>query len=132
LYGSALDLKCFRRWSQILTRPIPFQFKSLSRGGEELLLSNRVLLRSGEDPESSLLSEDKESCSSDSSVAVSSLSVWLKIRSKSVRSLSVDNLGSALGCANGFALTYVIPQSSHVMTTKFGVSAVTVPPVCMI
>ena len=44
---------------------------SLSAAGEELLLSNRVLLRSGEDPESSLLSEDEESCSSDSSVAVS-------------------------------------------------------------
>ena len=36
---------------------------SLSGGGEELLLSNRVLLRSGEDPESSLISEDEESCS---------------------------------------------------------------------
>jgi len=30
---------------------------------------------------------------------------------------------------DAFALTYVIPQSIHVMTTKFGVSAVTVPPV---
>ena len=36
---------------------------SLTGGGEELLLSNRVLLRSGEDPESSLISEDEESCS---------------------------------------------------------------------
>ena len=44
---------------------------SLSGGGEELLLSNRVLLRSGEGPESLLLSEDEETCSSDSSVAVS-------------------------------------------------------------
>ena len=44
---------------------------SLSGVGEELLLSNSVLLRSGEGPESSLHSEDEESRSSDSSVAVS-------------------------------------------------------------
>ena len=55
-----------------------------------------------------------------------------KIGSKSVRSRSVDNLGSAFGCANGILLlrhhnSYT--QSSHVITTKFGVSAVIVPPV---
>jgi len=27
------------------------------------------------------------------------------------------------------ALTHVIPQESHIITTKFGASAVTVPPV---
>ena len=52
--------------------PIPGSVKvSHSGGGEEFLLANRVLFRSGEGPESSLLSEDEESCSSDSSVAVS-------------------------------------------------------------
>jgi len=44
---------------------------SLSGGGEESSLSNRVLFRPGEGLESSLLSQDEESCSSDSSVAVS-------------------------------------------------------------
>ena len=44
---------------------------SRSGGGEHLLLSNREMFQSGEGPESSLLSEDEESRSSDSSVAVS-------------------------------------------------------------
>jgi len=43
----------------------------LSAGGEGLLLSTRVLSRSGEGAELSLLSEDEESCSSNSSVALS-------------------------------------------------------------
>ena len=44
---------------------------SLSGGSEELFLANRILFQSGEGVESSLLSEDEESRSSDSSVAVS-------------------------------------------------------------
>jgi len=91
-----------------------------------------ILFRSDKGAESSLHSEDEVSYSSDSSVAVSRLSLWSKIRSNSIRSCSVDKSWYRVRMRkrDSIAFTNGILQSSYVITTKFGIGIVViVPPV---